>query len=70
MDFTQAWSWPQWAMAGWFFIGLTIACAQHGDEMRETVGPRKGEVRKYSFHLALLRVALFLFILIAGGFFS
>ncbi|MCP4619957.1 MAG: hypothetical protein GY844_26405 [Bradyrhizobium sp.] len=69
MDFTAHWGWPQWAMAALIFLQFIYQSALHGKPMVETAGENKGEPRKYSGFSALSRATLWLFILIAGGFF-
>lgn len=59
MDFTQAWSWPQWTWVIVVVLGLIIDAAEHGKP--------KGE---YNFPMGLIGKVIAAFILICGGFFS
>ena len=69
-DFTMHWLWPQWAFVVWIFISLMLDADRHGKEKRHPAGPEKGEVQRYNFGGSLMRAALWLFLLIAGGFFK
>ena len=59
MDFTETWHWPQWTWLILAFLTLLAHAANHGNERPA-----------YNFPVALLNLALVLFLLIAGGFFS
>lgn len=69
-DFTATWAWPQWAFITCLFLHFTIQSAKHGQQMLETAGDNKGEPLRYSGFMALGRIAIMSFILIAGGFFA
>lgn len=70
MDFTASWGWPQWTLLILLFLSFAIKASQHGKEKLETVGERKGLPERYNGFLAIGAFALWMFILIAGGFFA
>lgn len=69
MDFTANWLWPQWVMASMLFLGFAITSAQHGKQRLQAAGDEKGKPERYNGFVALGRVGLWVFILVAGGFF-
>lgn len=70
MDFTASWGWPQWMLSALLFLSFLTVAAQHGKPMVETTGDGKGEPKTYNAFMAIARFALWIFILIAGGFFA
>lgn len=70
MDFTANWGWPQWFFAIWMLLSMLVSAMQHGDERLVGAGPRKGQPERYNFHVSTVKLAMFLFVLIAGGFFA
>lgn len=69
-DFTAAWQWPQWFAVIWMVIHFALISAKHGDPYLIEGGAKKGQPKVYSAFDALLRVVIFAFVLIAGGFFA
>lgn len=70
MDFTASWHWPQWFFVIWFFLSITVSASLNGDEKIISTGPRKGQPERHNFAFATVKLAMFLFVLIAGGFFE
>ncbi len=66
MDFTSAWEWPQWAVVILLFLGFTITATQHG----KPKVLKDGAPEMFNGFVSLGKVAMWGFILIAGGFFS
>lgn len=69
MDFTHAWAWPQWTAVTLMFLGFLMVAAQHGKPRVQTSGEDKGKPFTYNAFVALARLALWVSILICGGFF-
>lgn len=64
---TAAWEWPQWALLVWMIIGLLVVASEHGNPMVE---PKTKEPKKHNAFVGIIKSALLLFILTAGGFFK
>lgn len=67
---TATWGWPQWTILVLWFLGFGLTAMKHGQQRLVETGAHKGEPEKYNGFLALSKVALWMFVLIAGGFFA
>lgn len=69
-DFTAGWGWPQWTLLTLLFLGFVLTVSQHGRPRLQNSGPNKGLAEEHNAFHALARFALWMFILVAGGFFA
>lgn len=60
MDFTAAWGWPQWVIAGFMLTNLILGTALHG----------KAKTGNWNGFATMVSFGLTAFILSCGGFFS
>lgn len=65
---TAPWGWPQWAILIMLFLGFATAAGNHGKPKLDFQD--KTQPEKWNAFVALGKVALWGFILTAGGFFS
>lgn len=70
MDFTATWFWPQWTVVALLFVGFAMNATRHGKPRLVEYGADKGKPEARDGFTALARVAIWLFVLIAGGFFA
>jgi len=66
-DIINNWHWPQYWLIGLVFLTLLTNGALHGKPRNNEA---TGEPERVNFITALLRCMLWLFFLIAGGFFG
>lgn len=64
---TSHWGWPQWAMLVLLFLGLALHTVNHG---KPKIDKETHEPEEYNGFVGLVRFCLFLFVLIAGGFYA
>lgn len=62
---TSFWHWPQWAILTWFCLTVLVQIVDYGKPFHKPVVRRTGDV----VSIIMFRWALFLFILVCGGFF-
>ena len=67
---TSVWAWPQWTILVLLFLGFLITASQHGRPRVQLSGPDKGKPEEYNGFTSIARFALWMFVLVAGGFFS
>lgn len=60
------WTAPQWLLAAWLFLILAVSASKHGQPKVD----RGDEPYRWNFWAALVRIAMLVLLLTAGGFFK